>query len=209
MTLILFLQSIKQALEETFAAYGITDIAFHATTDNGSNMVSAISQMTDILHTRCFAHTLQLLVNDALKDNEALLTKVKEFVAIFRRSPKAADKLRTLSAALSLSLSELKSFEPTRWQATFYMIDSLVRLWPALKLLQDDGKGSKQDTIVPAEKRLTQSEVDLLERIAITLHPYAAITEQVVVLFASRLIVVVVEYDQVVWCSWKASNTQP
>jgi hypothetical protein len=183
-TFISFLQAIKKALEDTFAAYGITDIAFHATTDNGSNMVSAISQMTDILHTRCFAHTLQLLVNDALKINEALLTKVKDFVAIFRRSPKAADKLRTLSAALSLSLSELKSFEPTRWQATFYMIDSLVRLWPALKLLQEDGKGAKQDTVVPVEKRLTQSEVDLLERIAITLHPYAAITEQVGVYYS-------------------------
>lgn len=179
MTLISSPQAIKKALEDTFAAYGISDVTFHATTDNGANMVSAISQLKDCLHTRCFAHTLQLLVNDALKDNEPLLTKVKDFVAIFRRSPKAADKLRTLSSALSLSISELKSFEPTRWQATFYMIDSVVRLWPALKLLQEDGKGAKQETVVPVDKRLTQSEVDLLERIAITLHPYAAITEQV------------------------------
>lgn len=170
-------------MADTFKAYGITDIAFHATTDNGSNMVKALGLMEDCLHTRCFAHTLQLLVNEALKEHEELITQVKEFVAIFHHSTNAADKLRVLAAALSMPINELKSFEPTRWQATFAMIDSVVKLWPALKVLQDESKGAKQEPVVAVAKRLTQAQIDTLQRIAVTLQPYAAITEAVVLRF--------------------------
>ena len=175
------MQAIASVLRECFASYGIADKAFHATTDNGANMVNAISVL-GCLHTRCFAHSLQLLVNKALDGHDDLISKAKAFVGIFHHSTNNADKLRTLAAALRLPISELKQCEPTRWQATFYMLDSIVQLWPAIKVLQDDTKShskQKAELVVPLEKQLSPDDITLLERLTVTLAPYAAITRSV------------------------------
>ena len=46
--------------------WGIASDSIHMVTDSGANIKKAVSQMTNVKWHPCFAHTLQLCVNEAL-----------------------------------------------------------------------------------------------------------------------------------------------
>lgn len=69
-------------------------VAWHGTTDNGGNFVNAVKAELGHQHTRCFDHTIQLVVNRALEKFEAVLTKSKAVVNAFHRSSDAATALK-------------------------------------------------------------------------------------------------------------------
>jgi hypothetical protein len=55
------------------------------------------AKMLQIDHLPCFAHTLNLTVEDAIKNTpelESLFQKCRDVVGFFKRSTKAADQLR-------------------------------------------------------------------------------------------------------------------
>jgi hypothetical protein len=65
-------------------------------TENAQNMNLA-AKMLQIDHLPCFAHTLNLTVEDAIKNTpelESLFQKCRDVVGFFKRSTKAADQLR-------------------------------------------------------------------------------------------------------------------
>jgi hypothetical protein len=65
-------------------------------TENAQNMNLA-AKMLQIDHLPCFAHTLNLTVEDAIKNTpelESLFQKSRDVVGFFKRSTKAADQLR-------------------------------------------------------------------------------------------------------------------
>lgn len=69
-------------------------VAWHGTTDNGGNFVNAVREELGHQHTRCFDHTIQLVVNKALEQFEAVLGKGKAIVSAFHRSSDAATALK-------------------------------------------------------------------------------------------------------------------
>jgi hypothetical protein len=65
-------------------------------TDNAANMI-LMAKMLKIEHLPCFAHSINLLVTDAIGNTMELketLKKCRDIVGFFKKSTKAADFLR-------------------------------------------------------------------------------------------------------------------
>lgn len=75
---------------------------------------------------RCFAHTLNLIVQNGLKKISAVLSKTTAIVQYFHKSTNASDKLKfyqnegdTLKLIMDVS---------TRWYSTFFMLEQISKL---------------------------------------------------------------------------------
>ena len=68
----------------------------------------------------CFAHSLNLAVQTALKQISETRDKVRGIVGNFKRSPQAAEKLKAMQEQLGLTppLMVIQDFV-TRWNSTF------------------------------------------------------------------------------------------
>lgn len=96
-------------------------------------MINACNLLT-IRYLPCFAHTLNLTVNDGLTtqknktDIEFLLQKCKQIVRYFKKSTFAMDKLR--EEQRKRNLKQLKPLQEvtTRWNSVLYMIKRLIAL---------------------------------------------------------------------------------
>lgn len=97
-------------------------------TDNASNIVAAI-RLNGWKHLPCFAHTLNLVVQDSLKADTELAgiqKKCRDVVSYFHRSSKAADKLDSIQSCLKIENHKLIQDVETRWNSVFYMFERLV-----------------------------------------------------------------------------------
>ena len=74
-------RNIKTELEDIMSSWDIKDKMFAIVTDNASNMVAAVGLM-DIHHIPCFAHTLNLVVMDSLKELTGFSATRKKVKAI-------------------------------------------------------------------------------------------------------------------------------
>lgn len=106
-------ESISSVIKKIFSQFDIA--AFGGVTDNGSNIVSAISHLS-LLHWNCFAHTLQLCVNDALADQniQNLLDKCKKLVKYFKKSVVATKQLFEMQESLHYANHKLIKCNNTR-----------------------------------------------------------------------------------------------
>jgi hypothetical protein len=94
---------------------------FLVVTDSGCNIKSAVyNYFGKEKHLPCFAHTLKLVVQNALDDAKNIaniITKVKNLVTFFKQSVSASDELHKICKY------KLKQSVPTRWNSVFYMLD--------------------------------------------------------------------------------------
>lgn len=63
--------------------------------DNAAHIKAAIKNKMGFKHFDCFAHTINLLITDGLKevDVSRIVTKVKHIVGLFKRSYTAIQKI--------------------------------------------------------------------------------------------------------------------
>jgi len=131
------------------------------TTDNGSD-VKAACTILQIRNLPCYAHTLNLVVKDAIKENkdfDAIVKKCSDIVTFFKRSNKAMKILNNEQVTLGrkVPLKVLKDVE-TRWNSTYIMLERLIEIGDALTIALS--KSVKAPSIlIPEEKdvRLFQS----------------------------------------------------
>ena len=74
-----------------------------------------------------FAHSLQLVVNDGVMSRVVIdvLTVARSVVGHFKRSTKAYDLLDEICECLGIDKHKLQQDEPTRWNSTLYMLESV------------------------------------------------------------------------------------
>lgn len=139
-------------------------------TDNASNMVAAVDLMR-LRHYPCFAHTLNLVVQDSIKNTEEIKLvkeKVKRVVAYFLHSVTAANKLRHLQEQNNQPVKKLIQEVETRWNSTFHMFKRFAEqselVTTALCLL------GKQDLCI------TKKELELVQNASVVLEPFEDLT---------------------------------
>lgn len=151
----------------------LNDHVVLAVSDNAANIKNAI-QRTGWKFFGCYAHSLNLIVSNALKIPELKITldKVKSIVSHFKRSTKANRKL--IETQKNLGINNPKKILQdivTRWNSTYYMVERFVELEPAIRstiaLLDED------------LAILTGEEWQLLKELCKILNPFESATRAI------------------------------
>ena len=141
--------------------------------DNASNMVKAFRDggYSDL---GCFAHTLQLVIHDAVFSQRSVsetLSLCRRIVGHFKRFPLACAKLKKIQIQLGLPEHRLKQDVTTRWNSTLYMLKSIQEQKMALGAYSTDSNND-----VP---QLTPNQLDLVSKLITLLTPIEEITQSI------------------------------
>ena len=130
--------------------------------DNASNMDKAMRD-AGLKSYGCFAHTLQLFNDGVLtqKSVSDLLAVCRKIDGHFKRSTVAYDKLNEIRRKLKLPEHHLEQDEPTRWNLSLYMLQSVMEQKMALAAY-----GSDRSTTV-----LTSMQLDIATKVISILSP--------------------------------------
>ncbi|XP_049806236.1 zinc finger BED domain-containing protein 6-like [Schistocerca nitens] len=118
----------------------------------------------------CFAHTLNLAVQNAIAEIKELQTKVKTAVEYFKRSPHAFSKLKEVQKQMGLPEQTVKQDVQTRWNSTLPMFDSVLKSRDAIV----ETLAIMNPAIV-----ITKEDSEMLEEMCKILKPFLHITEDV------------------------------
>ena len=165
-------ENISAVLREVMDEWKLSDKIHCATTDSASNIKRAI-RMNKWNHLACFAHTLNLIVTDAIKHDEdlaELIQKVKNIVSYFHKSSKATDNLKINQNRLNIPNHKLIQQVDTRWNSVYYMLERYLEQEEAIRttLCRLD----RNDLIIPNEKNT------MIQEILSTLQPFVAVTTE-------------------------------
>ncbi|XP_063216906.1 zinc finger BED domain-containing protein 4-like [Bacillus rossius redtenbacheri] len=155
-------EKLTAAIEEW--NFPTNSIPLYVVTDNAKNFTAAINK-TSWIHTRCFAHTLQLAVQDAKSEHNVadLLAKGRAIVGHYRHSNIARERLHALQLKLSKPVHELLPMVPTRWNSEFTMLSRLVE--QQVPLSADLGDSMAVENFTLSEWKLAANVVSVLQPI--------------------------------------------
>lgn len=145
-------------------------------TDNAANMLVAAREL-GITHLSCYAHTLQLAIQDALKVPaiEKALAHARRLVGHFAHSSKSVQALLDAQKAANVTPLVLIQDVATRWNSQFLMIGRLLKLRiPVFAVLMNP------ECTKPSERAtldLPDTAWKVLEDIYPLLDPFAKATE--------------------------------
>lgn len=174
--------NIKEDLQEMLGLWGIHLCnVVSGTTDNGANIVAAIKLLfnNDAIHVPCLAHNINLVVTKALgavEDIIKIIEKVKNIVAYFKHSNNAQDDLRAeqrKEGKTEGTFQYLKQEIATRWNSTFYCLESFLTLSShvcKILLLPKHKKGPPM---------LTAEELELVAECIQILKPFEVATKDI------------------------------
>lgn len=85
----------------------------------------------------CVAHTMQLVVNEGLLLQRPVADAVasrRQIVGHFKHSPLAYSRLQDIQLEMNMQPKRLQQDVKTRWNSTYFMIESLIEQKHALLL---------------------------------------------------------------------------
>ncbi|XP_034038593.1 zinc finger BED domain-containing protein 1-like [Thalassophryne amazonica] len=119
------------------------------------------AELTGMLHFKCFAHTLNLASQRALKlPNVArLLGRVRRITSFFRRSATASHVLRQKQKLLQLPEHKLLT-DVTRWNSAHDMLQRFLEQQPAISaaLLSGEIRKTEKEVCTLSESEITSAE---------------------------------------------------
>ena len=139
--------------------------------DNAANAKSGLSK-AEVPAAWCFAHTLQLVVGDAIFSQRAvtdMLAVSRRIVGHFKHSSLAVSQLREIQRANNLPENNLLQDVPTRWNSKFYLLQRLLQQKRAIVQFASDYSSIPQ---------LTANQWNLAEKLVAILSPFEAATKE-------------------------------
>lgn len=124
-------EDISVATLNILTLYETENKVVTAVTDNAENMKKAISKDLKKHNHFCVAHTLNLSVQDAIKENkdlETTLCNCRALVTYFKKSNLASYKLKEVQQQMNLPLLALIQDISTRWNSELSMLERLLEL---------------------------------------------------------------------------------
>ncbi|XP_018318363.1 zinc finger BED domain-containing protein 4-like [Mycetomoellerius zeteki] len=122
--------NLSDAMGIIFRKWEISDKVLAVVTDNAANVVNTVRDTIEIQEQyglTCAAHTLQLVVNEALAypKIQEICEKAGKLVEYFRHSNVAT---KALSKQEQLNMKPLKLIQSvkTRWNSTFEILEKLI-----------------------------------------------------------------------------------
>ncbi|XP_073672068.1 E3 SUMO-protein ligase ZBED1-like [Paramisgurnus dabryanus] len=140
--------NLAATLNEAVDAWGMTGKVVACVHDNASNIVAAnIPERVDWVSVACFAHTLQLAINDAFKlFVYKVISAAGKLVCHFNHSTVACKALQEKQEQMQLPKHKLVQSCKTRWNSVFDMFERLLeQRWAVTAVLSDRNVTKLQD----------------------------------------------------------------
>jgi len=133
-----FSENLKNELIRVVTEWGLENKVAAYTFDNAANIVGGIS-LCNWRHIGCFAHSLNLVVQNALKEIQVVRDKIKGIVGHFKRSSQATTRLQLRQEQLEFKTTlTLLQDVVTRWNSTYDMFERILYLKnPVMSALVD------------------------------------------------------------------------
>ncbi|KAK2641027.1 hypothetical protein Ddye_022790 [Dipteronia dyeriana] len=144
---------IGKCIENVLIEWGI-DKVFTITVDNATANTTAIGYVIrklnswqddgevlggKYLHVRCCAHILNLIVGDGLKDLHDSIVAIRNAVKFVKSSPSRLERFKKAVAHENIGTKGLVVLDvPTRWNSTYLMLESAVKLRKAFERLGEE-----------------------------------------------------------------------
>ncbi|GES82328.1 zinc finger BED domain-containing protein RICESLEEPER 2-like [Rhizophagus clarus] len=169
-------ENIKNAFMLGINKLSIQNKIMGITTDNASNnltFVDALAKENNSFqkdnHFRCFAHVINLCVQDALKELDDKLSRLRTLLNKIHHSPQRQEKLSFNCELHGINNLKVVLDVSTRWNSTFDMINRALYLKEALNSLALSEKDLKNFII-------TDDEWSELEKVKLFLEKFKEIT---------------------------------
>ena len=155
-------EKIKEQLLEALDSYRITDKIVCTITDSAANMKKAIVESGQ-KWIPCYAHCLNLAVNEALSAMPGLeetRKKISALVTFLHQSNNGKEDFERCKQTLSVTRSLIQDVK-TRWNSTYLLLQRFVELKQVVVLYQTTETG-KDYTFSQEEWNIADSAAKLL-----------------------------------------------
>jgi len=153
--------NLNEKLMKIVRNWNITHKVTAIVSDNAANVTNAI-QKTRYRQVSCFAHTLNLAVQNGLKDISSVIQKLKSIVGYSKRSHHALAKLQATQEQMNMPKLKLIQDVATRWNSTYDMLQRFIKVKDAinstLAVLQ-----SNVEMLTPEEWIIVEKAAEVLE----------------------------------------------
>lgn len=140
-------------------------------TDNAANITNAIKNILNWKHYGCYAHKLNLIVQDSLSLVYQIIKKVKIIVSFFKRSNAANLKLVKYQEQTGIHKpKKLLQDVVTRWNSVYYMLRRFIELEEAIK--------HSMALLTLDIETLTPEEWETCKELCIILEPCEEVTKE-------------------------------